>query len=162
MILALIGLFIISSVDLKAQVVTGYATDPEDEFFRAGRSDVSIGDVAIFRSAGQSGERNSSLMLSKRYEGQSLTKDGTFSVENSITQIRLSIHGKVRSGSITVTLNLPDGKEFKKLIMDDSADISWMESIKIKDGETKYHGDWKYTIATNKADGEYNFSIKTN
>ena len=47
------------------------------------------------------------------------------------------------------------------LPMDESADIVWSESIKIKEGETKYHGDWTYKIETNNADGRYSFSIRT-
>ena len=88
-------------------------------------------------------------------------KEGAFSVEESITKIRLSIHGEVVSGSITIVLVLPNGTEFKKLTMDETADIMWSESITIKEDDKKYYGDWKYRISTNKADGEYNFSINT-
>lgn len=79
-------------------------------------------------------ESNSRLMLSKRYNGQSIDKQGTFEVENNITKLKLSIEGQVNSGSITVSLILPGGKSYKSLTMDDSADIHWSESLNIRMG----------------------------
>lgn len=108
-----------------------------------------------------SGESNSRLMLSKRYNGQSIDKQGTFEVEDNITKLRLSIEGEVNSGSITVSLILPDGKQYKSLTMDDTADIHWSESLNIKEGENKYYGTWKYRITTKVADGSYHLSINT-
>jgi hypothetical protein len=108
-----------------------------------------------------SNESNSRLMLSKRYDGQSIDKQGTFEVENNITKLKLSIEGQVNSGSITVSLVLPGGKSYKSLTMDDSADIHWSESLNIQDGETKYYGTWKYRITTKVAEGSYHLSINT-
>jgi hypothetical protein len=107
------------------------------------------------------GESNSRLMLSKRYNGQSIDKQGTFEVEDNITKLKLSIEGQVNSGSITVSLILPDGKPYKSLTMDDTADIHWSESLSIKEGENKYYGTWKYRITTKVADGSYHLSINT-
>ena len=100
-------------------------------------------------------------MLSKQYNGQSIDKQGTFEVEDKITKLKLSIEGHVNSGSITVSLTLPDGKPYKSLTMDDTADISWSESLNINEGENKYYGTWKYRITTKVADGSYYLSINT-
>jgi hypothetical protein len=108
-----------------------------------------------------SGEHNSRLMLSKEYNGQSIDKQGTFEVDDNTTRLKLSIEGHVNSGSIKVSLSLPDGKPYKSLTMDDSADIHWSESLNIKEGETKYFGTWKYRITTKVADGSYHMSINT-
>lgn len=108
-----------------------------------------------------SGEHNSRLMLSKEYNGQSIDKQGTFEVDDNTTRLKLSIEGHVNSGSIKVSLILPDGKPYKSLTMDDSADIHWSESLNIKEGETKYYGTWKYRITTKVADGSYHLSINT-
>ena len=108
-----------------------------------------------------SGEHNSRLMLSKEYNGQSIDKQGTFEVDDNTTRLKLSIEGHVNSGSIKVSLILPDGKPYKSLTMDDSADIHWSESLTIKEDETKYYGTWKYRIITKVADGSYHLSINT-
>jgi hypothetical protein len=100
-------------------------------------------------------------MLSKHYNGQSIDKQGTFDIESSTTKLKLSIEGQVESGSITVSLVLPDGKPYKSLTIDDSADIHWSESLNIKEGEKKYYGSWKYRITTKVADGSYHLSINS-
>jgi hypothetical protein len=108
-----------------------------------------------------SNEHNSRLTLSKHYNGQSIDKQGTFEVQDKITKLKLSIEGHVNSGSIKVSLILPDGKIYKSLTMDDSADIQWSESLNIKEDVTKYFGTWKYRITTKVADGSYHMSINT-
>ena len=125
------------------------------------RAIVAPRDDFVWVTGWGSGEHNSRLMLSKRYNGQSVDKQGTFEVEDKITKLKLSIEGQVNSGSITVALILPDGKPYKSLTMDDSADISWSESLNIKEGENKYYGTWKYRISTKVADGSYNLSINS-
>ncbi|KPL16198.1 MAG: hypothetical protein AMS26_05425 [Bacteroides sp. SM23_62] len=121
----------------------------------------SARDDYVYVTGWGSGERNSSLMLSKRYNGQSIDKQGTFEVDDNIKKLKLSIDGEVNSGSITVSLILPDGKPYKSLTMDDTADIHWSESLSIKDGEKKYYGTWRYRITTKVADGSYHLSINT-
>jgi hypothetical protein len=162
--LFMLGIFILTSIDLKAQVIVNEPPLPPDipSLPDLEHLEHALHFDEMFISTGRNyGERNSRLMLSKEYTGQTVKKEGTFSVASSITRIKLSVIGEVESGSISVTLVLPDGKELKKLTLDDTADIVWSESINIKDGETKYHGDWKYRISTNQANGEYNLSINT-
>ena len=162
--LFMLGIFIFTSIDLKAQVIVNEPPLPPDIPSLPDLQHLEHAlqlDEIYLHTGRSSGERNSRLMLSKEYNGQTVKKEGTFNVGSSISRIKLSIYGEVESGSITVTLVLPDGKDLKKLIMDDTADIVWSESINIKDGETKYHGDWKYRISTIKANGEYNLSINT-
>jgi hypothetical protein len=125
------------------------------------RAIVGPRDDYVWVTGWGSGEHNSRLMLSKRYNGQTVDKQGTFEVEDKITKLKLSIEGQVNSGSITVSLILPDGKPYKSLTMDDSADISWSESLNIKEGENKYYGTWKYRISTKVADGSYHLSINS-
>ena len=161
-ILTLTGVFLFISVnELKAQDIA-----------KLGASEVVIPELAILepfvqepwvmsRSNGRSNERNSRLMLSKRYEGETVSKKGVFNIESSATRLRLSIDGSVKSGTITVMVLLPDNKTFKTITIDDAADIQWSESINIQEGETKYHGNWKYEIATKAAQGNYRLSINT-
>ena len=115
----------------------------------------------VYVSDWGSNEHNSRLTLSKNYNGQSIDKQGTFEVEDKISKLKMSIEGHVNSGSIKVSLILPDGKPYKSLTMDDSADIQWSESLNIKEGETKYYGTWKYRITTKVAEGSYLLSINT-
>ncbi|MFC2115434.1 hypothetical protein ACFLTU_03115 [Bacteroidota bacterium] len=114
-----------------------------------------------FAYSTSSSEKNSRLTLSKRYDGESASKTGSFSVDKGVKKIRLSIHGSVKSGKITLELYIPGEKELKKLTIDDSADIQWSQSINVKEGETKYYGEWTYVINVQNAKGLYSLSLST-
>ena len=175
-LLAILGVFIFLDTSILAQS-TG-VTVKEDEELAIRKAEFAHQE-AITRSSARaraasraredyvyvtsfgSNEHNSRLMLSKEYNGQSIDKQGSFEVEDNTTRLKLSIEGHVNSGSIKVSLILPDGKPYKSLTMDDSADIYWSESLNFKEGETKYFGSWKYRITTKVADGNYHMSINT-
>ena len=173
--LAVLGVFIFIDTSILAQS-TGTAKEETEiavreaehahqeliarEKSRARAASRAREDYVYVTSYG-SNEHNSRLMLSKRYNGQSIDKQGTFEIDDEIRKLKLSIEGEVNSGSIKISLILPDGKPYKSLTMDDSADIHWSESLNIKEGETKYYGTWKYRITTKVADGSYHLSINT-
>jgi hypothetical protein len=172
--LAVLGVFIFIDTSILAQS-TGVRVMPDEEVAirRAEKAHQEAITRARAREASRAredyvyvtnwntNESNSRLMLSKRYNGQSIDKQGTFEIHDEITKLRLSIEGQVNSGSIKVSLVLPDGKPYKSLTMDDSADIHWSESVNIKEDDTKYYGTWKYRITTKVADGSYHLSINT-
>ncbi len=108
-----------------------------------------------------SAEKSSKLNLSKRYEGTSTTKKGTFKVDDGVRKIRISISGRVESGKITVDLFLPDGEEVGTFKVDDTADVEWSQSINIEEDETKYYGEWSFNIKAQEAHGRYSISLST-
>jgi hypothetical protein len=162
--IALLGVFIVIDTSMLAQTTgTARAEKAEQEAVTRARAREAsrAREDYVYVTNWSANESNSRLMLSKRYNGQSIDKEGTFEVEDNITKLKLSIEGEVNSGSITVSLVLPGGKSYKSLTMDDSADIHWSESLNITEGETKYYGTWKYRITTKVADGSYLLSINT-
>jgi hypothetical protein len=106
-------------------------------------------------------EKSSKLSLSKRYEGTSTTKKGTFKVDEGVRKIRISISGRVESGKITVELYLPNEKEVGTFTIDDTADIDWSQSITVEEDETKYYGEWSFNIKAQEAHGRYSLSLST-
>ena len=167
-ILSLAAVFLfISGIEVKAQEIAKLGASeiiipesaPQESFVR--EPFVQEPWDIIGRNTGRSNERNSRLMLSKRYDGETVSTKGIFNIESSTTRLRLSIDGSVKSGTITVTVLLPDNKTFKTITINDAADIQWSESINIKEGETTYHGNWKYEIATKAAQGSYRLSINS-
>ena len=175
--LAILGVFILIDTSVLAQS-TGVVTVEENEAISIRKAEKAHQEAItremsraralsraredyVYVSGQGPGEHNSRLMLSKRYNGQSIDKQGTFEIDDEVKKLKLSIDGEVNSGSITVSLILPDGKPYKSLTMDDTADIHWSESSTIKEDETKYYGTWKYRITTKVADGSYHLSINT-
>ncbi|MFC2113185.1 hypothetical protein ACFLTA_07960 [Bacteroidota bacterium] len=124
-------------------------------------SDVSTGDRSFVYTTGSSNDKNSRLTLSKRYSGQSAEKTGTFQMEKGVKKIRLQIEGRVTVGKIQLELYLPGKESLTKITIDDSADIAWSKTINVAEDETKYFGDWTYTIKAESVEGHYQMSIST-
>ena len=104
----------------------------------------------------------SQLILRKNFRGTSNTSKGEFEVEKDTRYFRCQINGSVKSGEIYIGIEYPDGKTFKELVINPSADINFSQSISIKEGdEKKYTGSWSYVIKTDEAEGSYMLQIMT-
>jgi hypothetical protein len=105
----------------------------------------------------------SQLTLRNSFNGGSDNSKGEFEVNGDTRHVRCMINGKVRSGNIVIKVFYPDGKIFKELTINSSAEIYYNQSMNIKEGEEeKYTGTWKYEITASKAEGNYMLTIGTN
>ncbi len=121
----------------------------------------TVENLQRLHSFGQS-ENRSSLVLSKRYDGETVSKVGNFVVDEETREVQLSINGEVDSGMIVLEIKKPTGEVLKTLVMDDTADIRWEQTLAInKENGAQYTGKWTYKITTEKARGEYRLSIRT-
>ncbi|MCK5135290.1 MAG: hypothetical protein KAR19_05835 [Bacteroidales bacterium] len=113
---------------------------------------------------GPYGQGNQSqLTLRKTFRETTSTSKGEFEVEPDIRHFRCMISGSVRSGEIFIGIEYPNGKTFKELVINSSADINFSQSVSIKEGEEKkYTGTWNYVIKADKAEGNYMVQIQTN
>ena len=111
-------------------------------------------------SGGQ--ENQSQLTIRNSFDGETDSAEGEFDVNESTTHIRCTINGKARSGKITVKVLYPGGKVFKDLSITSSAEISFTQSMSIKEEEkNKYVGAWKYKVTAHKAEGSFTLSFMT-
>ena len=107
-------------------------------------------------------ETQSQLTLRKSFRETTSTSKGEFDVEPGIRNFRCMISGSVRSGEIVIGIKYPNGKTFKELTINPSADINFSQSISIKEGQDKkYVGSWNYVIKAAKAQGDYMVQIMT-
>lgn len=107
-------------------------------------------------------ENQSQLTLRNSFNGETLTSNGEFDVDENTSHLRFTVNGKVRHGEISIKVLYPEGKVFKDLTINSSAEISFSQSLTIKDGEKKkYVGTWKYEVKTKTAEGNYMMSIMT-
>ena len=91
-----------------------------------------------------------------------VNSSGEFEVDENTTHFRLTANGKVRHGEISLKVFYPGGKVFKDLTINSSAEISFSQSLTIKEEEKKkYIGTWKYEVKTKTAEGNYMLSIMT-
>jgi hypothetical protein len=132
----------------------------EKSFVYASPSGSDAGTYFI-QSYGQ--DSQSQLTLRNTFNGETLSSDGEFDVDESTSHIRLTVNGKVRHGEITIKVLYPGGKVFKDLTINSSAEITFSQSLTIKEEEkSKYVGVWKYEVKTKTAEGNYMLSIMTN
>jgi hypothetical protein len=132
---------------------------------------VIIKEPVITPSTGERGDRrerefyiqqevkSTRLNLSKHFEGESLSKTGTFMVEEGIRILDISIKGSVQEGSITLSISKPGKNLFKELVIDSSADVEWNQLFTIREDNKENNGDWTYKIEAAKAKGFYSLSI---
>lgn len=105
----------------------------------------------------------SQLTLRNSFNGGSDSSKGEFDVEEGIRQFRCMIRGKVRDGEINIKVSYPGGKIFKELTITSSAEVTFTQSLFIKEGSgDKYVGSWTYEVQAKEAKGEYTLSISTN
>jgi hypothetical protein len=155
------GLFGLININLLAQEVVVSSGEAESvaRARAVERAEVRDAGSTYIYSYGQ--ERSSRLSLRKHFQNESTEKNGEFKVEDEVRRMKISIQGEVRSGTIRVSLFLPDGDLYKDLTIDDSADLEWSSSFTISEGEKKYYGSWMYKIKATEAEGIYNLSITT-
>jgi hypothetical protein len=122
----------------------------------------AIGDDTPFFVTLPGQGNQSQLTLRNSFDGNSDSAEGEFDVDESTTHIRCTINGKVNAGKINIKVQYPGGKVFKDLSITSSAQISFTQSLSIKEEEKgKYVGSWTYKITADKAEGSYNLSFMT-
>lgn len=128
--------------------------EPESRIYRIPDGNYLVG------SYGQGNQ--SQLTLRNSFNGGSDTSKGEFDVDKDVRHIRCLISGRVKSGEISIEVKYPGGKTFKDLTINSSAEISFSQSLTIKEGEEgKYTGSWEYQVKADKAEGNYMLQIMT-
>jgi cell division protein FtsB len=108
-------------------------------------------------------ETQTQLTLRNSFRGSTDSSKGVFDVESGTRYFRCMINGRVNSGEIYIKISYPGGKVFKELTINSSAEISFSQSLNIKEGEdSKYIGSWQYEVKADKAEGNYMLQISYN
>ncbi len=104
----------------------------------------------------------SQLTLRNSFDGNSSSSKGGFEVSEETHNFRIMINGKVKSGEIQIIVKYPNGKEFKNLTINSAAEITYSQSLTLKEGEeSKYIGTWNYEVKATFAEGNYMLQMMT-
>ena len=104
----------------------------------------------------------SQLTLRNSFDGNSSSSKGEFEVSEETHNFRVMINGKVKSGEIQIIVKYPNGKEFKNLSINSAAEITYSQSLTLKEGEeSKYIGTWNYEVKATFAEGNYMLQLMT-
>ncbi|RLD30430.1 MAG: hypothetical protein DRI73_10360 [Bacteroidetes bacterium] len=109
----------------------------------------------------KSSEKSFKLSLRKKFDGESITKKTSFTIDKDQKRLKLNAHGSFKEGLLSVKFSLPSGKLFKEIIFDPSADVDWSQSIKIEEDSSIYKGQWHVEIKAVKAKGTYVVDISS-
>jgi len=121
-----------------------------------------LADEGSYYFVSHNQENQSQLTIRNSFDGDTDSSEGEFDVDESTTHIRCTINGKAHSGKINIKVLYPGGKVFKDLSITSSAEISFTQSISVKEEEKKkYVGSWTYKITADKAEGSYMLSFAT-
>ncbi len=121
-----------------------------------------FGDEGSYFISSFGQENQSQLTIRNSYDGETDSAEGEFDVDESTRHIRCTINGKANTGRITIKIQYPGGKTFKDLSITSSAQISFSQSLTIKEEEKqKYVGAWTYKVTADKAEGSYSLSFMT-
>lgn len=103
----------------------------------------------------------SELRLSKSFTGESIESTKTFSVGENYTLMTIELLGRVKTGSIVVSLIKPNGDMFKTIEIDPTADVDFEQMFNLEENRTEWTGDWQLKIKADKAEGTYKLTIET-
>jgi len=121
-----------------------------------------FGDEGSYFISSFGQENQSQLTIRNSFDGESDSSEGEFDVDESTRHIRCTINGKANAGKIAIRILYPGGKVFKDLSITSSAQISFSQSLTIKEEEKKkYVGAWSYKVTADKAEGSYSLSFMT-
>ena len=110
------------------------------------------GNYVIASGFGQANQTQ--LTLRNTFQGEDSYTDGDFEVEEGVKHIRIMINGQVKNGEITIKIERPGGKEYKKMTIDSAAEVTFSQSLTVKEEDAKkYVGTWGYTVESDKAEG---------
>jgi hypothetical protein len=150
-------------------ILTGLTLNFAEVLSQDIKEPVIVGEPVFIRSTGDRGNRgdfyfqqdvkSTRLNLSKNFKGETISKTGTFKVEEDIRMLDIAIKGSVDEGQITLSISKPDKKLFKEQVIDPSADVEWTQMFTIKEDNKEYTGEWTYKIEAVNVMGFYSLSI---
>ena len=87
----------------------------------------------------------------------------TFDVEKTANSVVMSVNGDCKAGEIRVRIEMPNGKNYSDIVIDEFGNLNWRKSFSITETENQDKtGEWKFKINSNKAKGYFKISLQTN
>jgi len=99
--------------------------------------------------------KSTRLILKKIIQVESVSKETEFEVDKDQRRFKVSISGFCAAGQIHVTILRPSGTTYKTIILDDSAELEWSQSVRFTEEDKDYTGKWIIQIVAKEADGFY-------
>lgn len=106
--------------------------------------------------------RNSTLSFRKEFdEKKNIERSYEMEFDKEQKSLEIRIAAEAREGRIKITINKPNGKEFKSLEIDGEESLNWNQTINAYTEENKkdFAGTWIVKVSTTAAIGYYNVKL---
>lgn len=106
--------------------------------------------------------KNSTLSFRKEFdEKKNIERSYEMEFDKEQKSLEIRISAEAREGRIKITINKPNGKEFKSLEIDGEESLNWNQTINAYTDENKkdFAGTWVVKVSTSAAVGYYNVKL---
>ena len=106
--------------------------------------------------------KNSTLSFRKEFdEKKNIERSYEMEFDKEQKSLEIRIAAEAREGRIKITINKPNGKEFKSLEIDGNESLNWNQTINAYTDENKkdFAGTWVVKVSTSAAVGYYNVKL---
>ena len=111
---------------------------------------------------GMGDSERSTWDFSKTMKENTFSRDYSFDVEKTAKTVVMSVMGDCKSGEIRIKINMPNGKNYSDILIDESGNLNWRKSFPISETENQDKaGVWKFQISSTKATGFFKISLQT-
>jgi hypothetical protein len=120
-------------------------------------------EMEVFYDHGMGGDsERMSWDFSRSVKEKSFTKDYSFDVEKTVNTVVMSVMGDCKAGEIRIKIQMPNGKTYSDIVIDEFGNLNWRKSFTISETENQDKaGEWKFKIDSNKATGYFKISLQT-
>lgn len=101
--------------------------------------------------------------LSKSVKENTFSKEYTFDVDKTAKSVVMSIMGDCKAGEIRIKIEMPNGKDYSDIVIDEYGNLNWRKSFTISATENQDKtGKWKFKVTSTKATGYFKISLQSN
>lgn len=128
-----------------------------------GNIDFFIPDApdANFYISAPGSQSSTSLDFAKNVKEATFSKEFAFDVEKEAKRASISVSGVCKSGEIRIRINMPNGKLYTEVLIDEYGSVNWSKTFTIGEENGDKTGSWKFITSAKEATGNFRLSIKS-
>lgn len=110
----------------------------------------------------EGGNERSTWEYSRSVKENSFSREFSFDVDKTVTNVVMSVMGDCKDGSIRIKILAPTGKVYSDIVIDEFGNLNWRKSFTVSNTENQDKtGEWKFKVESEKATGFFKISLQT-
>ena len=100
--------------------------------------------------------------FSRSVKENTFSKEYTFDVDKTAKSVVMSVMGDCKAGEIRIKIEMPNGKDYSDIVIDEFGNLNWRKSFTISTTENQDKtGEWKFQVTSTKATGYFKISLQS-